>query len=348
MAHELDMTTGSAAIAYAKAEGTPWHGLGASVEGVQSIEEWRKAARMEFDYLDSPVYMTTNGGQSFEESELSRKVIYRSDTKKALSVVGGDYAIVQPAEILEFFRDLTETGGFQMSTVGALFGGRKIWALAKIGKDAAIQKTDRIGGYLMLATSCDGSMATTGMFTSVQVVCNNTLRYATLKDGESADTIRIPHSTKFDSNKVKRDLGLAEASWDCFIEEVNALSKKKISRATAVQMLRAGFADNDEDESVLEMDADKFIALPKPAQIMTLWEGGGIGSALKSQAGTAWGLVSAVTEFVDHGRGARRSQKADNRIDSAFFGDGNEFKQDLVWRIKGMCGIGEAAAAMSE
>ena len=40
---------------------------------------------------------------SFEE----QRVLYRSDTKAILSVVGGRYQVVQPREVLEFYRDLT-------------------------------------------------------------------------------------------------------------------------------------------------------------------------------------------------------------------------------------------------
>lgn len=45
-------------------------------------------------------------GQPMEFPEL--KVLYRSDTNAPLSVVGGRYQVVQPREVLEFYRDLTE------------------------------------------------------------------------------------------------------------------------------------------------------------------------------------------------------------------------------------------------
>jgi hypothetical protein len=44
---------------------------------------------------------------------------------------------------------------------------------------------------------------------------------------------------------------------------------------------------------------------------------------LRSTEGTAWGLVNAVTEFVDHNGGARN---ADNRMHSAWFGRGDAMK----------------------
>ena len=55
-----------------------------------------------------------------------------------------------------------------------------------------------------------------------------------------------------------------------------------------------------------------------------LYDGRGRGSELESANGTAWGLLSAVTEFVDHHKQARSN---DNRLDSAWFGQGAQIKQ---------------------
>ena len=57
---------------------------------------------------------------------------------------------------------------------------------------------------------------------------------------------------------------------------------------------------------------------------MTLYEGQGRGAELASAKGTAWGLVNAVTEYVDH---QRRARSTDNRLDSAWFGVGAQIKQ---------------------
>jgi hypothetical protein len=71
--------------------------------------------------------------------------------------VGSRYNVVQPREVLEFYRDLTEVAGYELETAGALKAGRKFWALARTGKSAALKGKDVVNGYLLLATSCDGS-----------------------------------------------------------------------------------------------------------------------------------------------------------------------------------------------
>ena len=66
-------------------------------------------------------------------------------------------------------------------------------------------------GYLLLATACDGTLATTAQFTSIRVVCNNTLAIS-LANGSGA--VKVPHSTRFDPPAVKKQLGISISAWD--------------------------------------------------------------------------------------------------------------------------------------
>jgi hypothetical protein len=50
----------------------------------------------------------------------------------------------------------------------------------------------------------------------------------------------------------------------------------------------------------------------------------GQGADLPSAHGTAWGLVNAVTGYVDH---QKRARSVDHRLDSAWFGPGAQLKQ---------------------
>lgn len=61
--------------------------------------------------------------------------------------------------------------------------------------------------------------------------------------------------------------------------------------------------------------------------VQTLYEGNGKGAGLTSASGTAFGLVNAVTEYVDH---QRRSRSSDHRLDSAWFGQGATLKQKAL------------------
>ena len=59
----------------------------------------------------------------------------------------------------------------------------------------------------------------------------------------------------------------------------------------------------------------------------TLYDGQGRGAELAAAKGTAWGLLSSVTEYVDH---QRRARGADYRLDSAWFGQGATIKKKAL------------------
>lgn len=124
-----------------------------------------------------------------------RFVLARSDTQAALSVVSGDYQVVQPKVVLEFYRDLVEQRGYPLETAGALAGGRKVWALARTGPVAGVadDAADKLGAYVLLATSCDKTLATTVTFTSVRVVCQNTLSFS-VRDMKTAPGLALAPS----------------------------------------------------------------------------------------------------------------------------------------------------------
>ena len=305
-------------MAYAGEE--PWHGLGNRLAPNQPLEVWARAAGMDWTIEEAEVRFVASGNRNLGAIHAfpDQKVLYRSDTKAPLSVVSARYNVVQPAQILEFYRDLTEVGGFELETAGVLKEGRKLWALARTGQSATLKGRDTVNGYLLLATACDGSLATTAQFTSVRVVCNNTLAIA-LGDGTGA--VKVPHRSQFDAAAVKRQLGIAVSSWDAFMVRMKALSECKVSDAAAEKFLRrvltySPTATADRDAVAVNERAIKAVA--------QLYAGRGKGADLASASGTAWGLLNAVTEYCDH---HRRARSDDHRLDAAWFGAGAALKQ---------------------
>ena len=162
MSHDIDESTGKPAMAYVGAE--PWHELGERLPAGQSIEVWMRAARLDWRIQMVPVQYAFGGRARIMRT---RFVLTRDDTGAALSVVSADYQVVQPAEVLEFYRDLVAQRHYTLETAGALDGGRKVWALARTGMVANIagNAADQLGAYVLLATSCDKTLATTVSFT---------------------------------------------------------------------------------------------------------------------------------------------------------------------------------------
>lgn len=143
---------------------------------------------------------------------------------------------MQPEEILDFYRDLTEYSGYELETAGVLKGGRKFWALARSGLSTSLKDQDEINDYLLLATSCDGTLATMATPTAVQVVCNNTLQLAV--DG-TTQAVKAPHRSEFDPRAVKSQLGISVSQWNDFMFSMKALAERKIDHREAQQYFQS-------------------------------------------------------------------------------------------------------------
>ncbi|MBB6064987.1 phage/plasmid-like protein (TIGR03299 family) [Pseudoxanthomonas broegbernensis] len=244
-----------------------------------------------------------------------QKVLYRSDTRMPLSVVSKRFQVVQPGQILEFYRDLTASNGFELETAGVLRQGRKFWALARTGQSTTLKGRDKVDGYLLLATACDGTLATTAQFTSVRVVCNNTLSIAL---GNATGAIKVPHRSQFDPDVVKRQLGITVSSWDGFVARMKALVERPVDPDSVEGLLRRVLTYAAPDGKAMVVNEQAM------ANVRSLYEGSGRGALMASSRGTAWGLLNSVTEFVDH---HRRARSDDHRRDAAWFGAGAQIKQ---------------------
>ncbi|MDO7243197.1 DUF932 domain-containing protein [Acinetobacter pittii] len=321
---------------------TPWHGLGNQLPQNQPIEVWAQQAGMDWRIESSNVnYMAKNErGQSIIMPYEEQRVLYRSDTHAPLSVVSQRYQEVQPMEILNFYKDLTEQSGFELETAGVLKGGRKFWALARTGQSSALKGKDVSNGYILLATACDGTLATTAQFTSVRVVCNNTLSIAIRGQTSGEGVVKVPHSTKFDAEKVKQQLGIYIKTWDEHMYEMKQLSQRKVTQQEASAYFDAVFNNTtmsaiDQEESIIQyylraasMDK-KSNSKSEPngramSKAMEMFNGQGRGAELSSAKDTAYGLLCSITEFVDH---ERRAMSRDHRLNSAWFGMGATIKQ---------------------
>jgi phage/plasmid-like protein (TIGR03299 family) len=309
MAHELFINdAGQASMAYVG--DAPWHGLGQQLTENSPIEVWAQQAGMDYYIESAAVHYPAPITQEMLTFE-GKKVLFRNDTGAPLSIVSDRYKVVQPLEVLEFFRNLTENHGWSLETAGVLYQGQKYWALARTNQETRIMGQDLLKDYVLLATSCDGTLRTMAKRTSIRVVCNNTLTYAAA-NGEPE--IRISHASKFDANAVQNELGIGDA-WEDFARHAAELAIRKVSNQEAINYVLGLFGDKMKP-------IDQQPAINTIAQVLKLYDGEGKGSKLQSANGTAWGLVNSVTEYIDHHKGRDQSR----RLDNAWFGKGGELK----------------------
>jgi phage/plasmid-like protein (TIGR03299 family) len=305
MSHELTTRAdGSVEFAYLASDGTPWHGLGQALEDGTSLDAWREAAGMDWRIKRGIVRFNTDtfGNQADLPDQ---HVLFRSDTKAPLGVVSSKYKVVQPGEVIEFFRDIARAGGLELSAAGTIYGGKRFWATAKIGEAAPTSVRDTIGGYILISTSADGSLATEVRRTTVRAVCKNTLAMAF---GAQA-AVKVSHRSVFDPEQVKDFMGLNTAAWDSFRSNVTRLANLPVIQDEAEDILAKIFGGN-------ETSGFK--------RTLGLFNGEGMGATLDGVMGTRWGLLNACTEYADHWVRARTDE---NRFVASQWGAGADLKQ---------------------
>jgi len=243
--------------------------------------------------------------------------------------------------VLEFFRDMIESGGWYIHTAGVLRGGRKLWAMASNDQSAIVGakgQKDEVLQNLLLATSLDGSMKTTAMMTGVRVVCANTLALATQA---TKPQIQVSHRSMFEPQVIKRALGVAQDSFDIFMYQAQEMAETPIKLDEALDVLRGVFGGPrvKKGPNTAWLGSLQELGTPTPDdgddegkesrtihRVLELFAGGAMGADLKSSKGTRWGLLNAVTQHVDHEMG----RTDDTRLDSAWFGRGAGFKAEAL------------------
>ena len=315
MAHQLtERADGLVEFAYHADHGQGWHGLGQAVqaEHARSIPAWANAAGMDWLIKRSRVRFGEGENQQVMDSH---HVLFRSDSKAPLGIVSPTYKIVQPREMLEFFRDIVKVGGLELSAAGTLFGGQRFWATARIGEAAPVSVADKVGGYILITSSADGSLATEVRRTTTRVVCNNTLQMA-IREGKAS--VKVSHRSVFDPEAVREFMGLNSAAWDSFRHTIVRLANKPIVAEQAEDITAKLFATAPAPAAV---EAAREMA--GYTKVLALFNGEGKGSQLDGVHGTAWGLLNAVTEYADHHVRARSDE---NRFVSAQWGPGAALK----------------------
>ena len=153
----------------------------------------------------------------------------------------------------------------------------------------------------------------------------------------------MPHSTKFDAQKIKQQLGISVRAWDEHMYEMKQLSQRKVTQTEAAAYFDAVFNNTslspiEQDEGIIQFYrnvATQANSAPKAenkaepngrsmSKAMTMFNGQGRGAELSSAKDTAYGLLCSITEFADH---ERRAMSQDHRLDSAWFGAGAGLKQ---------------------
>lgn len=313
MAHNLSQRA-DGFVEFAYVGEKAWHGFGQEIQADATIEDWKKAAGMDWKVM--PSALQAQCGDEIVTVE-GKKLLYRSDNKKQLSVVGDDYKVVQPGEVLNFFDDLCKLNGMKMSTAGVLFEGRRFWALADMNMKADIVKNDEVQNRILLVTSVDGTMSTQARSTTIRTVCANTLSLALSEN--ASKLVKVTHKTDFDPSKVKIDMGLISDSWVKYREKLEALTKVRVSEVETRKFYENVFFDAQKERDQQSLKMRRIV------DDLTHKAFHGIGSNFGE--GTAWGVLNGATELFTHWKESKRN--GSSQFWSSNFGEHDKLKTQV-------------------
>jgi phage/plasmid-like protein (TIGR03299 family) len=297
---------------------TPWHKLGVQLDGEATAAEAIAAAQMDWTVTTRPVYVRNIHG-GFMEID-GKAAILREDTEEVFGVLGTGYQPVQNSEAFGFFDAVIGQGEAIYHTAGSLYGGKRVWILAKLPEDIEVVPGDVVQPYILLSNSHDGSQALRMQITPIRVVCQNTLSAALQREGGfyAKHTRHVMER----ANEAREVLGLAHAYYEMFARQVDQLVHTRMTVIEVQDYLQRVYrfqADKtyaDQDHRILKSYETTLDLLSHPTNTI-----GGI-------AGTKWGAYNAVSYYVDHERPVRGGAYADDRrLDASWFGNGAELRQ---------------------
>jgi phage/plasmid-like protein (TIGR03299 family) len=322
---------------------TPWHGLGNIVDPNLTPEEMAQAAGINWAVEKRPLFMASNANGMSQIP--SHQGLVRVSDNSVLSVVTNRYVPIQNSDVMNFFKKFTEAGHMTMETAGSLMAGKFIWGLARINREFAIGD-DINRGYLLLCNPHVPGYAMTADFTSVRVVCMNTLTMALSNLSQRA--FKMAHLREFngeataaaeqalgmavDANARLADQALVLAQHNVPSTEALTEYLTKVFKLTPTQLTVRQVADEAVGAEESETTEEAVVTTTRAPRQSTLVTKSlqafetAPGSELPSSRGTWWGAVNAVTYVLDHQVG--RSQ--DNRIYQAWLGERAKTKQKAL------------------
>jgi phage/plasmid-like protein (TIGR03299 family) len=350
----LDQSTGRIAVMVAGK--APWHRLGVNVREAVSSEhaitlsglDWKtvKAAMQYFDPVAN--------AWKVDKSTFS---LTRSDNGRKLGTVGSRYQPLQNREAFAFLDTVLNEFGAKYETAGALFGGERVWMLAKLPSGFRLHGRDEMEAFALFTNPHNGEGCAEVFPTTHRVVCANTFRAAMGEDSKRALKIRHTGDLKAKISDARQALGIAVKSIHDFQEHAEVLINTKCDAVPYFNGLLDDICSLTDlqakkgpeallAEMVLKDDmARKWDAAEKAAAAAKLEKEiefrkellndlceryDSERNGVNGMRGTAWAGFNSVTESVDHGPLAgnyRGEDKESRRFESLLTGRGDEIKQ---------------------
>jgi phage/plasmid-like protein (TIGR03299 family) len=298
----------------------PWHGLGKRVpKGIDS-ERMIQAAGLDWkvELVKARGARIINKHGDFSLYEVMRVPRYdKGETDDVLlGTVSHRYQPLQNSDAFKFFDHIVRDDRAYFETAGALGGGERIWVMAAMPGAMQIVPGDECLKYLLLSNTHTGEGSVMVKFTSLRVVCQNTLMLA-LKDGQTAYRVRHSQQMQVKLDELADFVALTQGVFIEAEETFKRLAKVQMtgdrldSYLSAVFPLSAAHQKNNTKPARWDFLKEIFEHRPDLQQ--------------RGVRGTLWGAYNAITTFEDYKR-PPGDELPEQRLNRAWFGAGADVK----------------------
>lgn len=327
MSHELYMNAnGKHSFMYNRQNGLPWHALGTPLQNCFSVgDAIEQIPEMGMEVEKRQLSIEINGDYHL----VNAWGIFRTDNNMMLGSVGNQYTVIQIKDAFSFVDTLLENiDGAHYDTAGLLYNGEQFFLSATIPYSIAPDRApdDKTNCYLMFTSSHDGSLSATTKLTTVRVVCNNTLNQALNTSGFGTLKVRHSQGGTDKLNRAKNIMTGVTQSVETLKAKFDILANRKMSKDLSKSIMNKMFGKDWPESTQKRNQVEK---------IATLFSYND-GNAYPEIAGSAYALLQSVTNYVDHERGVRKTDKVDNlsesqiRTQNAIFNGGDQLKQQAL------------------
>lgn len=324
MAHLINYNESKGTHSFASHSEKAWHGLGQIVENAMTAEEAIKLANLDYEVERTSIHFNTNveegeDGIIYKESNdiQGHFATYRKDTKDFLGLVKSRYEIVQNKDAFAFFDSIVDSGEAIFETAGALGKGERIFVTAKLPEDMLVGG-EPCNKYIILTNSHDGTSSIIAGFTTVRIVCNNTLQ-AALHGLENKVSIQHRSGAKERLTEAYKVMNIASKYMGEVEQVFNEFAKKPISDIELKKYITSVMQPNvkgatDAEKEILstrlknQVESIYEFALSHPTQ------------TTNAARGTIWGAYNSISGYYNY---THKFKNDEQKFNSQLFGNAN-------------------------
>lgn len=320
MAHQINYNEQKGTHSFASHSQKAWHGLGQIVNEAMTAAQAIELANLDYEVYKTsihPMILDADGNEIYSSAIPERFATLRNDNNAYLGQVSSRYEIVQNKDAFGFFDSIIDSGEAIFETAGALGNGERIFVTAKLPNDFLV-KGEPCNKYLILTNSHDGSSSIICGFTTVRIVCANTLQ-AALQGLSNKVSIQHKLGAKERIAEAYKVMGIA-SQYMTEVESIfNAMANTPIKDAQLKSYITdvmkpeyKGVTESEKEEISTrlknQVDAIYNFALSHPTQVTADAEG------------TVWGAYNSISGYYNY---IAKFRSQEDKFKSVMFGNAN-------------------------